>query len=365
MVWKEPVSKWSKEFGLSDVGFAKICKKMKIPLPGRGHWSMVKKGLNITPPILKPTHDKYLETVEFYIRESKVNVQKDKRESDPLVLFEMMPENKITVPERISSKHSLINMAEMSIKDKFVGQYGRVFSKGLSSLNIYVSKELLTRALKIMNTLFIALEKREMKVFVKDKLKPSVTLSILGEELEFRIEEHSTQVEHQKTKEEIKNAMRYPELYSRITYDYVPSGKLHFSIVTYTSEPIRKSWYDTKSRKIEDCLNEIIVGFIKAAGQLKKERLEREKEEYERRAKQRQDEEIQRQKEEERKRYNNLLKQTEAWSQSQSIINFIEHVKDVATQKYGEIKSGSELEKWMIWANKIAQSLDPTSEIVG
>jgi len=365
MVWKEPVSKWSKEFGLSDVGFAKICKKMKVPLPGRGHWSMVKKGLKKNPPALKPIHDPNMQTVEIHVREKKIVLQKDNQETDPLVLFEMQPENKVTVPERMSTKHPLIKMAEASLKDKFIDQHGREFSKELASLNIHVSKGLMTRALRIMNTLFLGLEKRKMKVFVKDKWKPSLMLSILDEELEIRIEEHSTRVEHQKTKEEIRRAMQCPSIYDHITYDYVPSGKLHFSIVEYTSEPIRKSWYDTKKRQIEDCLNEIIIGFIKVAGQLRRERLEREKKENERMERERQYEEIQRQREEERKRCNNLMRQAEAWNQNQSIIKFIEHVKEIAIQKYGDIQSGSELEGWMIWATKIAQSLDPTSEVIG
>ena len=47
MVWSKPVTKWAKEFGLSDVGFAKICKKMKVPLPGRGYWAMVQRALSL------------------------------------------------------------------------------------------------------------------------------------------------------------------------------------------------------------------------------------------------------------------------------------------------------------------------------
>lgn len=37
-VWSEPVTKLAKEFGLSDVGFAKLCKRNEIPRPPRGYW---------------------------------------------------------------------------------------------------------------------------------------------------------------------------------------------------------------------------------------------------------------------------------------------------------------------------------------
>lgn len=364
MVWMKPVTKWAKEFGLSDVGFAKICRKFNVPLPGRGHWTMVKKGLRITPAKLKTIHDPNLSTIKIEIRTPKVKAQTNVLENDPLVLFEMMLENKIIVPERINSKHRLIKMAETSLKDAFIDKYGRVTNKDLSCLNINVCKTSLKRTLKIMNTLIMELEKREMKVFVKGTEKPKIILSIRGEELQFRIEEHSKQVEHKKTKSEMIDAVRYPHLYERTSYDYIPSGKLHLSIITYTRETIRKSWHDTASKKIEDLLNEIIIGFIKTADEIRKDRLAREKEEAERLEKKRLYEEKQRKEAEERERFNNLIKQVEAWNQSQAVITFIEHVKGIAIQKYGEIESGSDLEQWITWANKIAQKLDPTSNII-
>ena len=35
-VWTEPVRTVARQFGISDVGLAKDCKRLKIPLPGRG-----------------------------------------------------------------------------------------------------------------------------------------------------------------------------------------------------------------------------------------------------------------------------------------------------------------------------------------
>ena len=365
MVWTQPVTKWAEEFGLSNVGFAKKCKKMKVPLPGRGYWAMIQKGLKLTRPALKPVHDSKYKTIEIIKREPKAAKVKNVAESDPSVLFEMMPENKVLVPERIASKHPLIRMTEISLKDRGIDQYGRIISGGLSCLNIHVSKESLRRAINIMDTLIKALEKREMKVFVKDHRNQNTMLSILGEELEFRIEEPSTKVEHQKTKSEIQKAILYPTLYGHTTYDYVCTGNLHLSIMNYTRETIRRSWRDTESRQIEDCLNEIIIGFIKAAGEIKKDRLAREKEEKERLERKRLYEAIQRQKAEEEKRFNDLLIQVNSWTKSNAINGFVNHVKAAVIEKYGEIEIGSDIEKWLVWANMKAQLLDPTSKLIG
>jgi|GEM_PF-6494196 len=43
-VWQRPTTLMAKEFGLSDVGFAKLCKRNDIPRPPRGYWAMLQVG---------------------------------------------------------------------------------------------------------------------------------------------------------------------------------------------------------------------------------------------------------------------------------------------------------------------------------
>ena len=38
-VWSEPIHQLSKALGISDVGLAKVCKKLNVPVPGRGYWA--------------------------------------------------------------------------------------------------------------------------------------------------------------------------------------------------------------------------------------------------------------------------------------------------------------------------------------
>ena len=37
-VWSKPMINLAREYGISDVGLAKICKKMEIPKPQRCYW---------------------------------------------------------------------------------------------------------------------------------------------------------------------------------------------------------------------------------------------------------------------------------------------------------------------------------------
>lgn len=43
-VWSRPVIHLAKEYGLSDVGLKKICKKHNIPTPPLGYWAKVRAG---------------------------------------------------------------------------------------------------------------------------------------------------------------------------------------------------------------------------------------------------------------------------------------------------------------------------------
>ncbi len=38
-VWAEPMRTLAPKYGMSDVGLAKICKKLSIPRPGLGYWA--------------------------------------------------------------------------------------------------------------------------------------------------------------------------------------------------------------------------------------------------------------------------------------------------------------------------------------
>ena len=43
-IWETPNRQLAKKYGISDVGLAKICKRMQIPIPHRGYWAKVAHG---------------------------------------------------------------------------------------------------------------------------------------------------------------------------------------------------------------------------------------------------------------------------------------------------------------------------------
>ena len=43
-IWAEPIQHVAKRYNISDVGLAKVCKKLNIPRPGRGYWAIKAAG---------------------------------------------------------------------------------------------------------------------------------------------------------------------------------------------------------------------------------------------------------------------------------------------------------------------------------
>ena len=62
---------------------------------------------------------------------------------------------------------------------------------------------------------------------------------------------------------------------------------------------------------------------------------------------------------EEEERIKVLDKQVSAWSRSQQIRAYTEAFKIAVIKLYGEVVSGGKQDKWLTWANKYADRIDP------
>ena len=47
LIWSKPTTAAAKELGLSDVGLAKICRKLAVPKFPRGFWAKVANGKRV------------------------------------------------------------------------------------------------------------------------------------------------------------------------------------------------------------------------------------------------------------------------------------------------------------------------------
>ncbi len=65
-VWETPGSKLASEFGVSDVGLAKICKRHQIPRPPRGYWAKLSHGKRVRRARLPDLDDEALQEIRIF-----------------------------------------------------------------------------------------------------------------------------------------------------------------------------------------------------------------------------------------------------------------------------------------------------------
>lgn len=362
LVWKQPMQHLAKEYGLSDVGLAKICRKHDIPRPPRGHWAKLQFGKK-SPRLPLPDPDRN-DDIVLQDSSSYNTLPPDVREAkDEQLAKAEKDDSKIVVADSLRGCHKLVSAANQEFQHAKAGDRKFLIRPDKCTLDVHVSKSGLRRALLIMDALLKALEQLGHDV----SAGPKVT--ILGATIGFGISE-KMRVKKQESKEELDLIGRYEFGHSRFDQIYEPSGQYELSITEtgYWLSGVQKTWRDTKKKKLEDRLDKFIAGLIETAARVK-QRDEEKKIEDERRRQEalRQEElahqraEMKQQYKEEKERVETLMKQAAIWNKAQTLRNFIEFVKE--SHAGGEpVDPQSELAGWMSWAIEQADRLDPLCE---
>ncbi len=188
-VWSTPMRQVAAEFSVSDVGLAKICRRLDVPVPHRGYWARIKSGIKIPRPplpsiatasfaVIAPTPPKPDETADE-VRARKVREAHISRFSA------------IAVPEMIESPHALTKRTRKYYEEirrhlarprrprfgepnfdafRFYEDRGRYYCGADEGFEMVVSLEQLDRALRILDTLAKTLEREKFQFQVaKDK----------------------------------------------------------------------------------------------------------------------------------------------------------------------------------------------------
>jgi hypothetical protein len=152
-VWTEPMSALAKKYSLSDVGLAKICRELKIPLPGRGYWQKEKMDKPPLPPLKFGDMDIY--TLQ---REKKEILPIDEvhdAEARVLISLEESPQNKIQVHSRLIFPHPLIEKTLNTLNAANPDQYSRVSPHSDKCFNVSITRDSVNRAMRILDALVL------------------------------------------------------------------------------------------------------------------------------------------------------------------------------------------------------------------
>jgi hypothetical protein len=357
----------AKEHGLSDNGFRKKCKKYNIPMPNAGYWAKKKFGKEGPRPPLPA----YEGSTTIEIRNESLSqfdiVQKESPEPEEVqkqIEFEALPENHIQVLATLSTPHPLITQFKAAIREQRAFSSNRYGIIPVSSayLDLRVTQGALDRALRIVNALIKAAERRGMAVSIvkeqshySNSTRQFTAAVVLGENVEFCIKE----TVQQKKKEVLSDKKKPAYSWQPTEYEHIPTGILTLSIKESTFGHHRLNWNDGTRQNIENCLNDFMVALVRTSVCKRNDRLKREQRERERINQQIRQHEEQKRREEEAARLKVLVQEVTNWQTSILIRSYVEAVKVAESQKAGAGESDSGLHRWVTWALEQADKLDP------
>lgn len=344
-IWTKPMVEIAKEYGLSDKAIAKICNKLNVPVPGVGYWQKLEAGENLKRkplPDIKPT-DPTEHRISKRVPEYDIVISE---EAQKRIEEENDPSNKIIVPEKRTNIHWLIKKTELSLEAPYRAKKFLNSSNEEGVFKLYVSAENLKRALRILDTLIKSLEKRKYLVYINRGL---LCVKLYGVEIGFFLKENSKRIE-----------LKKESVYSFRDYDFLPTGIFVLSIEDFNCQHlIQRNFADLKSVKVEDRLNEFIIGLIiasqaKIAHELYLERQHKLWEEKEKKRK-----ELLRAIENERKKIKTLRRNATRHYNSNLIRQYITQYKLKLLDETLTPEKRQEIMDYIDWALKQADRLDP------
>jgi hypothetical protein len=360
-VWTVPMARLAKEYGLSDSGLAKICRKHNIPRPPRGFWAKTTAGQKLKrTPLPTGAPGIVIEITPYMHQAQELTVQK----TAPDILAGLPAESSVIVSKKLGRAHPLVKQSTEILKNCKPDATGILKTSDKACLDIKVSRKSLSSALRIMEALIKALEKRGGSVSISGE---STLVAISDVRLGFGISEQIARKKIEAKDHDLDGYYRFG--HSRFDEQRIPSGILCLTLNDpdfYWDSHFRKNWRDSERRSLENSLDIFMKGLLNLAVH-KKERI-RQKEEEKRQQLElqriRQEEERLRAEKlrlikEEQKRLSGLVSAAEAWGKSILVRDFINAVEAAARAGSYPLEPQEGLENWLKWAREQADRLDP------
>ena len=412
-IWTEPVLILASRYGISNVGLAKICRKHAIPQPGRGYWQKLRAGKRVKRTPLPPIggFTKSSKTIVLAYRApilaseatipAPVAAQQER---------ERTPDQHIIVASSLRAArplHPLVQRTAAALRSP------KPFDRRLevpvsdSILDIRVTPAIQDRALRIMDALIKALEARHYPVQCRPprpvwrpytgstsqstswpgQAGPGIVTCVqLGDQdvlLALRERQQmvkrtpmtavpvspSISARHAIALEVLGRSPRRALAVPVSTDDQESpdSGQLILSIPHHVGGwSAVRTWKDGKRTKLEDVLNDVIVGIVAAAEEFRSLVAHWRREEEERHKAELQRIELDRRRATEAALAKEIERQATAWSLARTIREYVSAARAVShpgllpSDIPGLAPPGMTIDAWLTWAEAYAQRIDPT-----
>lgn len=375
LVWSKPMVELAQDLGLSDVALAKRCRKLGVPVPGRGYWARVASGQVPHRPKLPkrdvPTYDSALVFAPI-------------EESPPLDVADPAPEADsvraqidgiaITVAPGLESASPPVQRLAHRLKvrpAKDIAWARRADRQGPVP-QIAVSDAQATRALRIVDAVlrgadvlgwpFEAVKPKDtgyrQRSVEPPEPFPAGAITVDGEPFAIQIDEPQRRRDHIATAEEVRRKQREPWAHIP-AWDFDWSGNLHLQVHEPDSRYLQRTWKDGKRRRLEDQVRDVLLGLYELALDAKARRKAHEQRERERREEERLARERSYRRDAELKLINELERQVGAWFRARLLHRYVRAARRALGKSHIEAQRGKEAVDFFAWAEGYVDQLDP------
>lgn len=268
LVWSEPMSTLAHRYGLSDVGFAKMCRRHHVPVPGVGYWARRQAGQSVGPTRLPKLSAKESERLGTLTLKS-LQQRRAERAARAEEAAREAQTPAVVVVEVLTDPHPLVAQTIKVLRRVKPTKEGLLPHHGnATALDVRVSLGTVDRAMRILDALVRALEARGITLKLNVGQTATTTVAtVLDEDIAFHIEERVQKVEIP-----VPASKRDPYWPRRPDFQSVPTGNLEFYFDSggfYDGPRVRRSWRDGAKQHLEACLGDIVLGFFTLAGVVK------------------------------------------------------------------------------------------------
>jgi hypothetical protein len=348
LVWTEPIQKIAPRYNISDRGLGKLCARHGIPVPQRGWWAKKRAGQRVRRIPLPPIASGQSTAIVIEPQQAPTPMEPPPPPPPlaPEIAVERDPVNAIVVDENAKLTHPLVRDAAAELRSGRPDRDGMVRTPR-GYVDVRVSKGSVSRALRVLQALFRALEPRGYTVAVEDG---KTFISVLGESYRVFMKERLRRIVRDLTPEEHKRRCEGLDVFP---YELVPTGELALHLDSWPSRAVA----DRKKARLEDLLNEFIELLVERAYADKAAQAKRDEEAARTReaAERRRQEEIRNRTEEARRDHFDEL--VEHWRLNRERRAFLAELRAAAR----DVQPGSEVAQWFEWAEVFIDSTDVVS----
>lgn len=355
-MWERPLVKVAAKCDISAVALGKACRKLQIPLPGRGYWTKKKFGKPFEKSPLPEANNLPIVRRMKNALTNKIGIEDDKAaevENDP-ELIRIAAMKSTAIPVNANAKfHKFVEQTRRALKEAHEDSRGILIRPHVeATVNIRVSKKMLDRALRLMNAFVLKVESEgfALQVERKENGKQRICAQVFNQKVHFSMVEKALQ----KNKREIREYS-----WTRVVYDYEPCGMLEFHIGDDAYYSGFRSFRDGKTRKLEVLLGECFAELMLDARRQRIEAEVRQREEVEARKKEVEREQLAKMIVEEEKKVQELNLWIKHWAKATRMREFIAALEIEWAHQGIDLSPETPKGKRIIWMKEQADRLDP------